>query len=500
MAASVPGEVAGRPTWLSWRIAGHPVRQLTLFFLLSLPLINPYVHGDGVGYYAYVRAPLIQHNLRFEEDWRHANEYFAQARVRPDGQLLPNQYTQTGYVGNLFTVGPAILWSPFLLSTHAVVLTINHFGGSIPTDGFSRPYRVAMALGTAFYGFLGLLFSFLLACQYVEERWAFLATLGIWAASSLPVYMYFNPAWSHAHSAFVVALFLWFWESTRPNRTIRQWFLLGLIAGLMLDTYFPNGAILVIPLAEALRDYFRSLRLKSSGAVLRQFGKNAVFVLALSFAVLPTLLTRAIIFGGPFRLGAYSVLPWDWTAPNWRPVLFSSNHGLLTWTPLLLLALVGLLLADRRGGEIAPYGVGAFLGFYYVIASYPYWDGFSSFGNRFFVSLTPVFVLGLAFLFQRLGHRFQSPRRGFALLAVLVVAFSAWNGGFIFQWGTHLVPARGEISWRAMVHNQFFVVPGRLEHGLEAYFLHRNDMMKNIEQGDIEQQQEQQKAHEIQQN
>ncbi len=83
---------------------------------------------------------------------------------------------------------------------------------------------------------------------------------------------------------------------------------------------------------------------------------------------------------------------------------------------------------------------------------------------------------------------------------VLVLAFSAWNAGFIFQWGTHLVPARGEISWRAMVHNQFFVVPGRLEHSLAAYFLHRNDMMKNIEQGDIEQQQEQQKARQIRQN
>ena len=61
-----------------------------------------------------------------------------------------------------------------------------------------------MALATAFYGFLGLLMSFRLACDYVEERWALLATFAIWWASSLPVYMYFNPSWSHAHSAFAV--------------------------------------------------------------------------------------------------------------------------------------------------------------------------------------------------------------------------------------------------------------------------------------------------------
>src|SRR5262245_53202480 len=34
-------------------------RILVILFLCTLPLVNPIVHGDGVGYYAYVRAPLI---------------------------------------------------------------------------------------------------------------------------------------------------------------------------------------------------------------------------------------------------------------------------------------------------------------------------------------------------------------------------------------------------------------------------------------------------------
>jgi len=29
----------------------------------SLPLLTPWVRGDSVGYYALVRAPLIEHNL-----------------------------------------------------------------------------------------------------------------------------------------------------------------------------------------------------------------------------------------------------------------------------------------------------------------------------------------------------------------------------------------------------------------------------------------------------
>jgi hypothetical protein len=34
-----------------------------------------------------------------------------------------------------------------------------------------------------------------------------------------------------------------------------------------------------------------------------------------------------------------------------------------------------------------------------------------------------------------------------------------WNAGLMFQWGSHLVPARGPISFPEMIHNQFFLVP-----------------------------------------
>jgi cell shape-determining protein MreD len=72
--------------------------------------------------------------------------------------------------------------------------------------------------------------------------------------------MYFNPSWSHAHSAFAVTLFLWYWDRTRPERTYAQWALLGLCAGLMFDVYYPNGILMVVPLAESLAGYIRSLR------------------------------------------------------------------------------------------------------------------------------------------------------------------------------------------------------------------------------------------------
>ena len=160
----------------------------------------------------------------------------------------------------MFTIGPAILWSPFFLLAHAAVLAANVLGTHIPADGFSAPYRVLVSFGTAFYGFCGIMLSYLLARKYLDPSWALLATLGIWVGSSLPVYMYFNPFWSHALSAFMAALFLWYWDHTRDDRTVGQWIVLGIISGLLVDVYFVNGVFLLIPLVEALQGYWKDFR------------------------------------------------------------------------------------------------------------------------------------------------------------------------------------------------------------------------------------------------
>ena len=49
-------------------------RILLVVYLLTIPLANPWVRGDGVGYYAYARAPLIEHSFDFTHDYQFAND------------------------------------------------------------------------------------------------------------------------------------------------------------------------------------------------------------------------------------------------------------------------------------------------------------------------------------------------------------------------------------------------------------------------------------------
>lgn len=459
-------------------------KVLILVFVLSLPLSNPWVRGDGVGYYAFARTLLIEHRLDFRRDWLQANTSFQMGRVDDAGRIRPEEFTATGHLNNHFAVGPAILWFPVLLAVHAGVLLYDGLGGKIAADGFSKPYLAAVGFSTALYGFLALFLAFRIARKYVGEQWAFLAALGIWLGSSLPVYMYLNPSWAHAPSAFGVALFLWYWDRTRQARSWNQWLTLGALGGLMLDLYYLNVVLLVFPFADLLRLVRSRFRDSASGSILPAMYNGAGFTAAAFAAFLPTLITKKIIYGSYLNFGY--VERWFWNSPAFLKVCFSSDHGLFTWTPILIAAVAGLFLLWRYDRLLAACSILAFAMFLYLLGCYQDWHGISSFGSRFFVSLTALFVVGLAVVFDFLASRVRE-RNAWALAASLTAIFAVWNAGLMFQWGTHLISSRGPISWRAAAYNQVAVVPGEAAGVAKAYLTGRHALMNRIEEEDVEQ-------------
>jgi len=461
-------------------------KSLIALFLLTLPFVNPWVRGDGVGYYAYARAMLIEHSLDFRNDWKAANSSFTMDRLDSQGNILPQFFTPTGHIQNHFTVGPAILWAPFLIVAHACVLLADRLGAHVPLNGFSWPYLYTMAIATAIYGFLGLWISFRLASRYFGERWAAVAVLGIWFASSLPVYMYFNPSWSHAHSAFMMAIFLWYWLRTRTARSWKQWIALGLLTGLAADVYYPNILLLIAPAIESLWEIGSSIHTTYAGSRIgRLVFSNLLLAIATVVALLPTFITRDLIYGNPFATGYFSLNTWTWFQPELFRVLLSSDHGCLLWTPILAPSIIGLWFLLKRDRVAGTAMIAIAIAYYYLVASYPAWDGLSSFGMRYFIPLTPIFVLGLAGTFSALGSVWPAARAKVVAYGA-TAAFVVWNLAFIYQWGMHLVPARGPISWHHMVYNQFVVVPERIATDSGQYFTHRKTLMKHIETIDVD--------------
>jgi len=281
-----------------------------------------------------------------------------------------------------------------------------------------------------------------------------------------------------------VALFVWYWDRTRGARTWRQWALLGAIAGLMTDVYYPNALLLSLPVLESVAWYRAACKLGFTNQASRFLGRNLVFAAMALAAFVPTLVSKKIIYGSYFNFGYGE--RWFWYSPALLRVCFSSTHGLFSWTPILIPAVAGLFFVKRYDKMLGLGAIVSFVCYLYFIGCYQNWDGLSSFGNRFFVSLTPLFILGLAAAFDCLARWWRKPGVDFAVASCICALFVLWNFGFIFQWGTQMIPARGPISWREMTRNQYAVVPMRIGIEMETYLLRRRGMMQNIEDQDLE--------------
>ena len=253
-------------------------KLLALLFLLTLPLSNPWVRGDGVGYYAFARSMLIEHRLDFTKDWLAANTSFRMGRTDAQGNIAPEEYTSTGHLDNHFSIGPAILWSPFLVVAHVGVLAMR------PSRRADSCRRIFQALhgGDGRWerpcmGFLALLISFALARRYVSGALGFSRDArylvrefpaGVHVFQSLLVPRAFG-----VHGG-AVSLVL---GSHARQRTWLQWAILGAIGGLMMDVYYVNGVLLLLPLWNRLGLLGARIEAPGCRAVARLFSRECDF-------------------------------------------------------------------------------------------------------------------------------------------------------------------------------------------------------------------------------
>jgi hypothetical protein len=108
--------------------------------------------------------------------------------------------------------------------------------------------------------------------------------------------------------------------------------------------------------------------------------------------------------------------------------------------------------------------------FYGLFSCFPWAYGSVGFGNRFFVSLTPIFILGLASAFAWSVRLWRDARAASFRLIPITLLLVVWNLGLVYQWQTHLMPRYGDVDWQELVYNQFRVVPAQALHDIGERF------------------------------
>jgi hypothetical protein len=442
---------------------------IVLAFAVSLPAVTTRIYAsDEVQYFAYLRSLWFDGDVSFENEYQHFYDAGI-ARSQNYHETFLERTTETGRRINFATIGCALLWSPFYGAADVAVRT-----GVIAAqaDGFSRPYVAAVTYASAFYGLLALLLS-VHAVSLVGKGWPELARRGplaaalIWLGTPLLFYMYVAPPMSHATSAFAVALFVVVWLHVRERWSLAGLASLGAAAALMAmvreqDAFVAAGAAVdFLHTQLTRRDEGWGRRwahaLAGAGVAAAAFAPQALAYLALNGRI------------GPSRLVARKM---TWTAPHGIDVLASPSHGFFWWTPLAVVALAGLVVLWRklpRDTRVISLSLAVMVALQiYVAGSVESWTVAGAFGQRRFVALTSILVIGLAAILAAATRPLALRIGTFAVLAIACW----WNVALIAQFGAGMMN-RQRLELPRIAYNTFVVMPRALPDLAWRYLFNR---------------------------
>jgi hypothetical protein len=388
------------------------------------------LNGSGLVFIAFLLALLFVFHLEFERAASDGRSYFIQVRslvLDRDLDFANDEAAFGGHGASQYPLGAALLWSPFYMAAHAWLVTLNQFGADFRTDGYYYPYQRAVGLATLLYGFAGLVLIYRLLRAYFARSLAAAATIGLCLTTFIVWYLTVENSMSHGVSLFATTLFLFLWHRFRPTPSVRRWAALGAAAGIMAMVRWQDGAFALFALADLTWSAIRANDGRSAPERARAIAKPlAAFAAVAMLAFAPQLLAWQAIYGNFLHVPAGE--------HDFRPalipafvvdVLFSSNRGLLTWTPVLWMALAGLVTFFRRDPRVAIVLTAGFLAQVWANGAVDVWWGGAGFGARRFASSAAVFAVGLAAALDLFR------RRPLLLPAIALAGFVAFNTIFM---------------------------------------------------------------------
>jgi len=359
---------------------GRGIWAILLAFVIAgfVFLVPGYIRPDSIAVFAYLRSAV------FDRDFAFFNEWASAGLLRGDVTLV-SEVTPTGALANHWWIGTSILSLPTFAAAKPFA----------PGDGFSGLFALTLAWTNVAFAAI----TMLLALRMIP-RHRLPAIGAVVIGTPFFWYTFRMPLGTHIAGALCVALVVFALEKDDDG------LLLGLAAGLAIATRLQHvmllPAILFACGRRPLRFYAKAIAGGALPLVAQAIAWNAIYGSPL----------------GPLTSGGAL------EGTTWSPfhnfalftVLFSSYHGLLSWSPVVAIAIAGWLV---KRDKLAITFLLMFAGEWLANAAFDryFWGGLS-FGGRRFVDLAVPFAIGIAWFADRFGAR---------VTAALAATASLWS-------------------------------------------------------------------------
>ncbi len=330
------------------------------------------IRSDGYSYYVYLPSVFIYHDVSLDtlsQDWY--------GGAFPDFSAV-RRWPSTGRWLDAVPIGVAVMMLPFFLAADALTWWSN-----LPRDGFSFYYQHGAGLAGLCYLLGGLALTRTVLRRHFSDGVVLAALVTVTWGTNLFHYGTFDATFSHAFSFCLIAAWLaavdrW-WERPRAARSAG----LGALAAMIVLARNVNGVfLLLLPLYGVTRP--RDLRDRAHALWARR--SLLATAAAAGCACVSVQAAYYRFTTGSWWVNSYSLLNnrFNFATPRIGSVLFSTQKGLFFWSPALLLAVAGAVLARGWTRKIVVPAVAIFALQLYIIASWNDWQLGGSFGHRGF--------------------------------------------------------------------------------------------------------------------
>jgi hypothetical protein len=380
--------------------------------------------SDGVGYYDYLPAMFIHHDIH-RKNFPFDRENKRYHRISQIDAYVP----YADKLVNKYSCGTAILHSPFFFWSY--LQTVRTFEKE---DGYQREFHRTAFYSALFYLFLGIVFFKLLLETYYINKWVivlmqFLLVFG----TSMIHYVNYESMFSHVYSFFAITCFLYFARNYFLHRKLSCFLWACLLFGVVILLRQVNGIILLaVPfIAGSLHNLKTGIRHVYSNKLHSLMGLSIV-VIVVSFQLLFWYLQTGVFF-----VYSYQGESFDFSNPEFFNILFSYKKGLFVYTPILFFAFSGILVWLLRRNFFEPITwVFFFFGTTYVLSSWWSWFYGCSFGLRAYIDFYALFFVLIGLFFNSLKKWvYIIPATGLTLLTIPVALIQTHQyNEFILHW------------------------------------------------------------------
>jgi hypothetical protein len=440
---------------LSWRVA---TGIAILFYVVQsyycnqvLASANNLFSWDTLGYYIYLPFTFIYHDPGITNqgvidsifNTYHPSEVLYQAFQIANGNRMPG-----------YTIGMALLYSPFFFIGHIWALLSNY-----PADGFSYPYQFCISNGIMVYILAGVFALRKVLLEFFEDKVVAVVLLLICLGTnywqevthgSLGV----HPSLFAGYAALCFLLIQWY-----KTPVWKYSVLLGITGGLLVEIR-GSEVLLILPFLlwnvsgwNSLKQRFFFLR--------RNFAQLIVILLFAILIFVPQFVHWKYVSGDWYFNNYQTAEGFNFYRPNLYNIFFSFKKSLLVYTPVMAFAIAGFVwLFKRNRGLFVPVFL-FFLLNTYLLSCWLLWWNATSFGLRYFVQSYVLMALPLSAFIAWCIERTKPVKYLMATLGLFLIFLN------VFQtWQTYhkiLHPERNTMAYYKAVFLKTKVPDGALK-------------------------------------